>query len=197
MPQEISFLAMTPVLDKAIREKLLQEQSNTDLGGEETSPKRQELISDSQESSDVTVSYSGYFTLLIRTLEDETKRLVVCDAPTYDSQKGTSGDSLAKVNTVMFNVKYKEFDIQDGYVYLMFVPESENELTGEVIKEHVAIMFDDKYLDRQDDATYLIGECSVDPETGDPAIIQRHGTSATMYMSNGVAYIEYIIECGK
>lgn len=191
MPQEISFLAMTPVLDKAIRGKLLQEHGHTDLCGEETAPKRQELVSDSQESSDVTVSYNGYFTIKLRTTEDGTQKIVVCDGATYDAAEGNSGDSLAKVNTVIFSVKYKEFDIQDGYVYLMFIPVSEDNAT----EEHVALMFDNEYLDRQDDATYLIGECHVSQETGDATIIQRHGTSATLYMSNGVAYIEYIIRC--
>ena len=37
-----------------------------------------------------TSSYNGYFTIKLRTLEDGTQKIVVCDGATYDAEKGSS-----------------------------------------------------------------------------------------------------------
>ena len=46
MPDEIRFLAVTPNIDRAIREKLLGNSGTTDLTGDETYSRKQELVSD-------------------------------------------------------------------------------------------------------------------------------------------------------
>ena len=136
-------------------------------------------------------SYNGYFTIKLRTLEDGTQKIVVCDGATYDAEKGTSGESKARVNNKEFPIPYFESDVVYGYIILQYTPtvfdEDGNETTVESIEiKIVQSTQNEKFI-------YEIGECTTSDNI--VKIIQRHGTTPSLYFSNGIAYIEYFIEC--
>jgi hypothetical protein len=192
MPDEIRFLAVTPNIDRAIREKLLGNAVTTDLTGDETSSRKQELVSDIPENtSETQYSYNGYFTIKLRTIEDGTQQIVVCDGATYDAEKGTSKESKARVNNVEFLIPYYETDVTSGYIVLQYTPAVFDEDGVETTVESIEIKI---VQDTQNEKfIYEIGECTISDNT--VKIIQRHGTTPSLYFSNGIAYIEYFIEC--
>jgi hypothetical protein len=197
MPDEIRFLAVTPNIDRAIREKLLGNAVTTDLTGDETSSRKQELVSDIPENtSETQYSYNGYFTIKLRTLEDGTQKIVVCDGATYDAEKHTSGDMLVRVNQVVFTVSYTELPISEGYAYIVILYTPPRlDANGNVIDHGNQSVSIQALKNIEDDTRpyYILGNYSY--VNGVLKVIQRHGTVPTTYMSNGVADIEYFIKC--
>jgi hypothetical protein len=136
-------------------------------------------------------SYNGYFTIKLRTLEDGTQKIVVCDGTTYNAEKGTSKESKARVNNVEFLIPYYETDVTSGYIVLQCTPAVFDEDGVETTVESIEIKI---VQDTQNEKfIYEIGECTISDNT--VKIIQRHGTTPSLYFSNGIAYIEYFIEC--
>ena len=139
----------------------------------------------------VSESYNGYFTIKLRTLEDGTQRIVVCDGATYDAENGTSKESKARVNNAEFLIPYYETDVAPGYIVLQYTPAVFDEDGVETMEESIEINI---VQDTQNEKfMYEIGECLISDNT--VKIIQRHGTTPSLYFSNGIAYIEYFIEC--
>lgn len=140
--------------------------------------------------------YNGYFTIKLRTLENGTQKLVVCDGETYDSTKNTSEESIVRVNQVEFPVPYTELEILNGKRHLVIIytpPQLDAE--GNVIGQgnqsvHIEAITD---VVNEKRPHYLIGSYTKEADT--VKIIQRHGTAPTNYMSNGIADMEYFIIC--
>lgn len=144
-------------------------------------------------------SYNGHFTIKLRTLEDGTQKIVVCDGATYDAEKGTSADSVAFVNSIHLKVPYFETDIigTDKYIVGEFVPDLwENAGSSYLDNVYVKIVLCDNIY-AYENATEepkdglkeryisLIGEYHV--RDGACRIIQRH--------TLGVLDIKYHIRC--
>jgi hypothetical protein len=136
-------------------------------------------------------SYNGYFTIKLRTIEDGTQKIVVCDGATYDAEKGTSKESKARVNNAEFLIPYYETDVNSGYIVLQYTPAVFDEDGIETMAESIGIKIVQDT--RNEKFIYEIGECLISDNTA--KIIQRHGYTPSLYFSNGIAYIEYFIEC--
>lgn len=144
-------------------------------------------------------SYNGYFTIKLRTLGDGTQTIVVCDGATYDAEKGTSGVSICYVNDTIFRVDSTELspitDVNTRYVVLKYTPMDYSE--GADNSMYGVAVYDMLYEDIKASKSpcYIIGQYTI--EDGEITVIQRHAVERyqSKYASNGIIYIEYIVEC--
>ncbi len=72
-------------------------------------------------------NYNGYFTLyLVKVIDEATGtskyKVRIVDGATYDPEAGSSGNSVCRVNNVIFSVPYYETDFLSGpgLFYLMY-----------------------------------------------------------------------------
>jgi hypothetical protein len=141
-------------------------------------------------------SYNGYFTIKLRTLEDGTRKIVVCDGATYDAEKGTSGESMAYVGGVYHTVEITEIPVpqKSTHVIAEFTPATRND-NGDVITES------DVFVSTCDDLTSKEGFFSeiglLRVEDTVLQIIQRHGTSGFSLFNNGTLFIDYYVRCNE
>lgn len=149
-------------------------------------------VSDNHSVSTVNnESYSGYFSIKLRTA-GETKKIVVCDGKSYDAKAGASGDSLVMVNGLMRLVPYTEFDIpsdQHAYIYVKYISIFEDADSGD--RCEVRLGSEDDISEETSIA--LIGEITK-KENDNISITQRHGTVLSK-STNGVPYIDWTYTC--
>jgi hypothetical protein len=161
------------------------------VGGESGSAPSDDAVPES--------SYNGYFTIKLRTLEDGTQKIVVCDGATYDAAKGTSGVSICYVNDTIFRVNSTELspitDVNTRYVVLKYTPRDYNE--GADNSMYGVAIYDMLYedIEASKNPCYIIGQYTI--EDGEITVIQRHAAERyqSKYASNGIIYMEYIVEC--
>lgn len=213
MPNDIRFLAVTPNIDRAIRQKLLGADAATNLSIPDQPTPRQTLVPDNiQQSIGGATSYNGYFTIKVRNGENgRPSHIVVCDGATYDAEKHTSGDMLIAVNGVISWFPYweeglkSEYGSGQKYIVAEYVPPRVND-NNETVKEKIQLVIVDdpvKYANNEEKKdekiteryTQLIGSFTWNSTAGTVSIIQRHGTANAYYANNGMLYIEYFSAC--
>lgn len=140
-----------------------------------------------EEEVNTEVVYNGYFTIKTR-MEGEAQKIVVCDGKSYNPATGQSGVSRCKVNEYNYSIQSTTISPENGskMIILVYTPDNGGG-RGDVSIEIV----DD--IDDEERPIYLIGEYTF--ADGTLEVIQRHGTSATSFLANGMAYIEYFETC--
>lgn len=127
-------------------------------------------------------SYNGYFTIKLRTLEDGTQKIVVCDGATYDAEKGTSGESLCQVNGSNYYIPYAEFNFDDVVGRRLFIVYRKNEDTH----KYEAVLQWIGNTESIHDTNYIVGEVY------STSLVQRHGATGN---GNGVPQLTHIVTC--
>lgn len=133
------------------------------------------------------VQYSGYFALRLVQVSG-AYRVRIVDGATYDATAGTSGDSIATVNEVTFNVPYYESgDLTVTSIFALKYTYDPVNVTGEIE------IVNGESLPSGTSTTsyYYLGRAILN--SGAWSIAQGHGA----FSGNGVAAMTFYVLCGS